>query len=223
MLSLSSTQILTSRNGDFTGGVGPAVDIRPPQQVLSWSWCTCRASKRWSNVMVASVQKKQTARRKRLPTCWLNVVLVFLPQQRRTRLERPIGLLASWRRRWCRDDRRHSLSLVSKRITVMASRLTLLIGAEGNKEKPVTANLNKERYTAFSNESARVRQRLTKKPRAEAALKAQELVKRIPISMGSDRSGFPCDYCSYTIYTCVLAASTDLYYRRWAFELGRRT
>jgi outer membrane protein assembly factor BamC len=59
---------------------------------------------------------------------------------------------------------------------------------EAGQVKPVTAT-NKERYNALMTNLVTARYDLDL--REEAARKAEELVKHIPITMGADRSGFP--------------------------------
>lgn len=64
-----------------------------------------------------------------------------------------------------------------------------LIGWRENGQVQTVSTTNKERYNAFMTNL--VTTRYDSDVRAEAARRAQELVKQIPITMGSDRSGFP--------------------------------
>ncbi|KGK12498.1 outer membrane protein assembly factor BamC, partial [Vibrio navarrensis] len=67
-------------------------------------------------------------------------------------------------------------------------RISLIDWREGTQIKPVTLT-NKERYNVFMTNL--VTSQYDQNKRDEAQRKAQELVKQIPITMGSDRSGFP--------------------------------
>eukprot|EP01029_Cantina_marsupialis_P018565 TRINITY_DN4274_c0_g1_i2.p1 TRINITY_DN4274_c0_g1~~TRINITY_DN4274_c0_g1_i2.p1 ORF type:complete len:130 (+),score=16.19 TRINITY_DN4274_c0_g1_i2:1-390(+) len=67
-------------------------------------------------------------------------------------------------------------------------KMKLIDWREGGKDKPVT-RVNEERYNTLMTNL--VTARYDRDLREEAARRAQELVKSIPISMGTDRSGLP--------------------------------
>lgn len=67
-------------------------------------------------------------------------------------------------------------------------KINLVDWREGTELKPVTVT-NKERYNVFMTNL--VTSQYDQVKRDEAQRRAQELVKQIPITMGTDRSGFP--------------------------------
>ncbi|NOH98452.1 outer membrane protein assembly factor BamC [Vibrio sp. 99-70-13A1] len=171
--------------GEFTGGVGPTVDIRPPQQILELI-PGARAERQNGEVTLWLLRKDEADR------VWQTAVDMLSARQIDIREQSEDSVETGWVT-WISEDEetevgsRYSISRFEAN-NRFGFKINLIDWREGTTVQPVTAT-NKERYNAFMTNlvTARYDQDL----RDEAALKAQELVKRIPITMGSDRSGFP--------------------------------
>ncbi|OLQ90677.1 outer membrane protein assembly factor BamC [Vibrio panuliri] len=171
--------------GNYTGGIGNRVDIRPPQQVLElipgarierengdvsiWLLNKDEADKVWQTAQTLITEREIGVREQsdsRIETDWITWVAEdeSLPLSTRYELARSV------------QNGRQVISLA------------LIDWREGSEEQPVTFT-NKERYSALMANLLTARYDLD--IRKEAERKASELIKQIPISMGTDRSGLP--------------------------------
>lgn len=172
-------------SGDFSGGIGPIVDIRPPQQVLELI-PGARVERQNGEVTLWMIRQDEADK------VW-QTALTMLD-------ERKIGIVAQtdttietdWVN-WTAEDEEVELGsryLIShiEANNRFGFKISLIDWREAGKELPVSMT-NKERYNVFMTNL--VTSRYDTDLREEAARKAQELVKKIPITMGTDRSGFP--------------------------------
>ncbi|OBT16920.1 outer membrane assembly protein BamC [Vibrio sp. UCD-FRSSP16_10] len=171
--------------GDYVGGIGKEVDIRPPQQVLEL------------------IPGARTEQNDGVVTLWL------LTQDDRDKVwqtakdmieARDIKLLDSSDDRletdwivWHEEDEEETLSsrYLIERFEANSRfgfRISLIAWKEGSTEMPVSYT-DKERYNTFMTNI--VMSRYDDAVRAEAAKQALQLVKVIPLSLGKDRSGLP--------------------------------
>lgn len=171
--------------GDFVGGIGKEVDIRPPQQVLELI-PGARAERRQGETTLWLLRDSE------LDTVWATALKMLderniaIREQTATRVETDWVI-------WKSEDEDHELGARYAIDRVKAAgrhgfKISLIDWQEAGVEKPVTQT-NKERYNALMTNLVTARYDLDL--REEAERKAQELVKHIPISMGSDRSGLP--------------------------------
>ncbi|EKO3960035.1 outer membrane protein assembly factor BamC [Vibrio fluvialis] len=171
--------------GDFKGGIGPVVDIRPPQQVLELI-PGARAERQNGEVTLWMIRKDEADK------VWQVAKTMMQEHNIKALQENANHIETDWVT-WVSEDEdtemgsRYELSRVEAN-NRYGFKISLIDWREGGKQKPVTAT-NKERYNAFMTNL--VTSRYDQDVRAEAARKAQELVKQIPVTMGSDRSGFP--------------------------------
>ncbi|OED90172.1 outer membrane protein assembly factor BamC [Vibrio crassostreae] len=172
-------------NGEFSGGTGREVDIRPPQQVLELI-PGARAERQNGEVTLWLLRAEEADR------VWQTAVDMLAQRGIGIREQSENEIETDWVT-WVSEDEdveigsRYSISRFQAN-NRHGFKINLIDWREGTEEKTVTAT-NKERYNAFLTNL--VMAKYDENLRAEAALKAQELVKRIPISMGADRSGFP--------------------------------
>lgn len=171
--------------GEFQGGIGRSVDIRPPQQVLELI-PGARAERQNGEVTLWMIKQDEADK------VWQTALAMLK--------ERDIGIAAQSENQidtdwvtWVSEDEEVEIGSRYQISRVMANnrfgfKISLTGWREGGKEIPVSAT-NKERYNAFMTNL--VTARYDTDLRQEAARKAQQLVKQIPITMGSDRSGFP--------------------------------
>lgn len=171
--------------GPFDGDIGRKVDIRPPQQVLDL------------------IPGARSEIKDGVVTLWLlreeEINKVWLTVQE-TIKERNIKLLDDGANRietdwvaWESDDEDSQLGARYLFEKFEANnrygfRSSLIEWREEGQVKQVSRT-NKERYNTFMTNF--VTSTYDQKLRAEAEKKALQLVKRIPISMGKDRSGLP--------------------------------
>ncbi len=172
--------------GNYVGGIGKNVDIRPPQQVLElipgarlergrdgevtlWLLRKNEQDKVWNTVQGMVADKKipvESQTDSRIETGWV-----------------------TW------DSADEDMEIGSRyEITRTESggrygfKVSLIDWREGNQVKQVTPT-NRERYSVFMTNL--VTARYDQQVREDAQRKAQELVKQIPVTMGTDRSGLP--------------------------------
>lgn len=171
--------------GEYIGGTGRDVDIRPPQQVLEL------------------IPGARTEQRDGVITLWL------LTEDERNKVwqtaqdmmsERDIKLKESTDNAietdwivWEEEDEEETLSsryLIERfeQNSRYGFRISLIAWKEGRQEQSVSYT-NKERYNTLMTNL--VMSRYDQVVREEAAKQALELVKVIPLSMGKDRSGLP--------------------------------
>ncbi|NVD07170.1 outer membrane protein assembly factor BamC [Vibrio sp. JPW-9-11-11] len=171
--------------GEFTGGTGREVDIRPPQQVLELI-PGARAERKRGETTLWLLREDE------LDKVWQTAQKMLNERAIKIRQETPTRIETDWVT-WVSED--EDLEIGSRyQIDRVASagrhgfRISLIDWREGGKQRPVTAT-NKERYNALMTNLVTARYDLDL--REEAARKAEQLVKKIQVTMGSDRSGFP--------------------------------
>lgn len=172
-------------NQAFAGEIGAGVDIRSPQQVLALI-PGARVVKNANGVTLVLANSEELAGVWSLTKTMLTEQGIALREQTASRLE------TEWVS-WTNED---DETQVSSRYTIEKSekpgdnsyQITLIDWREGEKDEPVSV-INKERYSILMTNL--VMSRYDAKVREEARLRAQELVKQIPITMGQDRSGLP--------------------------------
>ncbi|MGL6258097.1 outer membrane protein assembly factor BamC [Vibrio sp. WXL103] len=172
--------------GEFQGEIGRQVDIRPPQQILEL-------------IPGARIERGESGE----ATLWLLRAdeMDRVWQTAQTMLnERDIALVSQTDQRietdwvsWISEDEdvelgsRYEISRFEAN-NRFGFKVSLIDWREDGKELPVSAT-NRERYNVLM--TNQVTGRYDQDLREEAERKAQELVKQIPISMGTDRSGLP--------------------------------
>ncbi|RJX68488.1 outer membrane protein assembly factor BamC [Vibrio sinensis] len=171
--------------GDYKGGVGNKVDIRPPQQVLALI-PGARTEVRDGEVTIWLIQPTEQAKVWDTAKSMIDSNNIGLTKQSDNELE------TDWVN-WTSEDEDVTIEARYKLSRVEANnrhgvQVTLIDWRKGGQDVAVTATEN-ERYTVLVTNL--ITARYDTDLRAEAAKKAQELVKHIPISMGSDRSGLP--------------------------------
>lgn len=171
--------------GDFQGGIGHEVDIRPPQQILEL-------------IPGARVENKlgETTlwllREDELNKVWQTALTMLNERNISLREQSESKVVTDWVV-WTSEDEdtevgaRYEINKIQEDGRY-GFQLSLVDWQQGGDQKPVTLT-NKERYNTLMTNLVTARYDL--ELREEAARKAQELVKYIPITMGSDRSGFP--------------------------------
>ncbi|AXB32126.1 outer membrane protein assembly factor BamC [Vibrio campbellii] len=172
--------------GNYAGGIGKEVDIRPPQQVLElipgarldrsndgevtlWLLRKDELDKVWQTVQEMVSENKipvENQTDNRIETGWVTWNSPDEDMEIGSRYEITRGEM----------NGRHGF------------KVSLIDWREGNQVKEVTRT-NRERYNVFMTNL--VTARYDQHVRKEAQRKAQELVKHIPITMGKDRSGLP--------------------------------
>ncbi|PMH41061.1 outer membrane assembly protein BamC [Vibrio sp. 10N.286.49.B3] len=171
--------------GNFAGGVGKTVDIRPPQQVLDLI-PGARSEVKNGEVTLWLLQESEVDSVWQTAMDMLENIDVGLVEQSTDHVATDWVL-------WKAEDEdvtigsRYDISRFSAN-NRYGFKINLIDWREGSEVKEVSFT-NKERYNALMTNlvTAKYDQNL----RDEARLRAQELVKQIPISMGRDRSGFP--------------------------------
>ncbi|MFH4679013.1 outer membrane protein assembly factor BamC [Vibrio diabolicus] len=172
--------------GNYAGGVGKDVDIRPPQQVLELIPGARLDRSSDGEVTLWLLRKDE------LDKVWQTVQNMVsaneIPAESQTDSRIETGWV-TW------DSPDEELEIGSRYEIVRAEangrhgfKVSLIDWREGNQVKEVTAT-NRERYNVFMTNL--VTARYDQEVREEAQRKAQELVKQIPITMGKDRSGLP--------------------------------
>ncbi len=172
--------------GDFSGGVGKVVDIRPPQQVLELIPGARLDRSKDGEVTLWLLRKDEQDK------VWKTVQGMVADRNIPVESQTDSRIETGWVT-WNSAD--EEMEIGSRYvITRMESggrygfQVSLIDWREGNQVKPVTP-INRERYNVFMTNL--VTARYDQQVREEAQRKAQELVKHIPITMGTDRSGLP--------------------------------
>ncbi|MBA5762023.1 outer membrane protein assembly factor BamC [Vibrio sp. 404] len=171
--------------GDFTGGVGKQVDIRPPQQVLELI-PGARIERANGDVTIWLLKQEDADR------VWKTAQTLLAERDLSAREQSDSHIETEWTT-WVSEDEDTPLS-ARYELTRFTSngrhaiKLALIDWRQGSQELPVTFT-NKERYSALMANLLTARYDLD--IRQEAERKASELIKQIPISMGTDRSGLP--------------------------------
>ncbi|EKO3580992.1 MULTISPECIES: outer membrane protein assembly factor BamC [Vibrio] len=175
----------TIPEGQFPGKIGRKVDIRPPQQILELI-PGARAERQNGEVTLWMIRQDEADRVWQTALTMMEERGIGAVEQSDNRVE------TSWIN-WVSEDEDTTLGSRYELTRVEANnrfgfKISLIDWREDGKSMPVTAS-NKERYNAFMTNL--VTSRYDQQVREEATRRAQELVKQIPITMGSDRSGLP--------------------------------
>lgn len=171
--------------GDFKGGVGTEVDIRPPQQVLELI-PGARAESQNGKVTLWMIRQDEADK------VWQTALMMMREHNIKARQQSDSHVETDWVT-WIAEDEdteigsRYELNRVEANNRYGLS--VELVDWRESGERQAVSMTNKERYSVLMTNL--VTSRYDQEVRAEAERKAQELVKQIPISMGSDRSGFP--------------------------------
>ncbi|MCR9337958.1 outer membrane protein assembly factor BamC [Vibrio alginolyticus] len=172
--------------GNYAGGVGKDVDIRPPQQVLELIPGARLDRSSDGEVTLWLLRKDE------LDKVWQTVQNMVAANEIPVESQTDSRIETGWVT-WDSPD--EELEIGSRYEIVRAEvngrhgfKVSLIDWREGNQVKEVTAT-NRERYNVFMTNL--VTARYDQEVREEAQRKAQELVKQIPITMGKDRSGLP--------------------------------
>ncbi len=170
---------------NYPGELGPAVDIRPPQQVLALI-PGARTVKDSDGVTLMLAKPEE------LTKVWTLTQRLITEQNIQLRNQSASVMETDWVN-WMNEDEENAIGSryrieKSSDSSSNSYRITLIDWREGSVEKPVSA-INKERYSILMTNL--ITARYDQQERDLARLRAQELVKQIPISMGQDRSGLP--------------------------------
>lgn len=171
--------------GNFSGGIGQEVDIRPPQQILELI-PGARYERNQGEITLWLIKQEEAEE------VWQTVLNMLAERQIPIQASSETHVETGWLV-WKSEDEETD---IGSRYSVdrfeannrYGFRISLIDWREGTQIKPVTLT-NKERYNVFMTNL--VTSQYDQNKRDEAQRKAQELVKQIPITMGSDRSGFP--------------------------------
>ncbi|ELR64341.1 Outer membrane protein NlpB [Photobacterium marinum] len=170
---------------NFQGELGAGVDIRPPQQVLALI-PGARAVKDADGVSLLLLKPEE------LTKVWQLTQRLISERNIKLRSQSANAMETDWVN-WTNEDEESEIGsryLIEKSSEVnrYSYKISLIDWREGGKTTPVSA-INKERYSILMTNL--VMSRYDEQERELARLRAQELVKQIPISMGQDRSGLP--------------------------------
>ncbi|WP_299021776.1 outer membrane protein assembly factor BamC [uncultured Photobacterium sp.] len=170
---------------NFPGELGADVDIRPPQQVLALI-PGARTVKDADGVTLLLVKPDE------LTKVWQLTQRLISEKNIQLRSQSADVMETDWVN-WSNEDEESEIGSRYRIEKTSAPnrysyRISLIDWREGGENKPVSA-INKERYSILMTNL--VTSRYDQQVRDQAKLRAQELVKQIPISMGQDRSGLP--------------------------------
>ncbi len=171
--------------GDFVGGTGREVDIRPPQQILEL--IPGARYERTNGVSTVWLLKQEER-----DLVWETLEQLLTDEQIEIREQTAEQIESEWVE-WTLPDEeqtvysRHTFSKLEANGRFGFS-VELVDWREGSQTKLVSVT-NRERYNTFM--TNRITSQYDQNLRDQAAAEAEQLVKRIPISMGSDKSGLP--------------------------------
>ncbi|HFQ5130037.1 TPA: outer membrane protein assembly factor BamC [Vibrio vulnificus] len=171
--------------GEFTGGIGKQVDIRPPQQILELI-PGARYERSQGEVTLWLIKQEEA------DEVWQTVKDMLAERQIPINMQSDTHIETGWVT-WRSEDEEMEIGSRYAIDRFEANnrhgfKINLIDWREGTELKPVTVT-NKERYNVFMTNL--VTSQYDQVKRDEAQRRAQELVKQIPITMGTDRSGFP--------------------------------
>lgn len=171
--------------GEFDGGVGKEVDIRPPQQVLELI-PGARIEEQNGEVSVWLVKQEDVDK------LWQTVLTLIERRNIGLVKETDSELETDWLK-WSSEDEDNEFGSRYKIEKLSQNRrsgfqISLIDWQVDGKQSEVT-KANKARYNILMTNL--VTSAYDEQLREEARIRAEELVKRIPISMGQDRSGLP--------------------------------
>ncbi len=172
--------------GDFAGGVGKEVDIRPPQQVLELIPGARLDRSRNGEVTLWLLRKDEQDK------VWNTVQGMVADQKIPVENQTDSRIETGWVT-WNSADEDTE---IGSRYEILRTesggrygfKISLIDWREGNQVKQVTP-INRERYNVLMTNL--VTARYDQQAREEAQRKVQAFVKHIPITMGTDRSGLP--------------------------------
>ncbi len=171
--------------GDFKGEIGRDVDIRPPQQILELI-PGARVEEENGEITLWMIQEKEADQ------VWETAKGILANNGVKLRQNTNDLIETDWMV-WVSEDEdvelgsRHEVTRFNAN-NRYGFKIRLIEWREAGEVKEVS-RANKERYNTLMTNF--VAARYDTLLREEAARKAEQLVKQIPISMGSDRSGFP--------------------------------
>lgn len=171
--------------GAYQGKIGRDVDIRPPQQVLELI-PGARIERQGSSVTMWLLQKDE------MDKVWATVQQMMAKQNIKALKQSDSEIETDWVT-WVSADEDTEIGSRYRITRTEAGnrygfKTELVDWREGNQIKPVTRT-NEERYNTLLTNL--ITARYDANLREEAAIRASELIKTIPISMGTDRSGLP--------------------------------
>ncbi|ALM70202.1 outer membrane protein assembly factor BamC [Vibrio vulnificus] len=171
--------------GEFAGGIGKQVDIRPPQQILELI-PGARYERSQGEVTLWLIKQEEA------DEVWQTVKDMLAERQIPIDMQSDTHIETGWVT-WRSEDEEMEIGSRYAIDRFEANnrhgfKINLIEWREGTELKPVTVT-NKERYNVFMTNL--VTSQYDQVKRDEAQRRAQELVKQIPITMGTDRSGFP--------------------------------
>ncbi|HFQ5175401.1 TPA: outer membrane protein assembly factor BamC [Vibrio vulnificus] len=171
--------------GEFAGGIGKQVDIRPPQQILELI-PGARYERNQGEVTLWLIKQEEA------DEVWQTVKDMLAERQIPIDMQSDTHIDTGWVT-WRSEDEEMEIGSRYAIDRFEANnrhgfKINLIEWREGTELKPVTVT-NKERYNVFMTNL--VTSQYDQVKRDEAQRRAQELVKQIPITMGTDRSGFP--------------------------------
>ncbi|EHW0633873.1 outer membrane protein assembly factor BamC [Vibrio vulnificus] len=171
--------------GEFAGGIGKQVDIRPPQQILELI-PGARYERNQGEVTLWLIKQEEA------DEVWQTVKDMLAERQIPIDMQSDTHIETGWVT-WRSEDEEMEIGSRYAIDRFEANnrhgfKTNLVDWREGTELKPVTVT-NKERYNVFMTNL--VTSQYDQVKRDEAQRRAQELVKQIPITMGTDRSGFP--------------------------------
>ncbi|AUJ35861.1 outer membrane protein assembly factor BamC [Vibrio vulnificus] len=171
--------------GEFTGGIGKQVDIRPPQQILELI-PGARYERSQGEITLWLIKQEEA------DEVWQTVKDMLAERQIPIDMQSDTHIETGWVT-WRSEDEEMEIGSRYAIDRFEANnrhgfKINLIEWREGTELKPVTLT-NKERYNVFMTNL--VTSQYDQVKRDEAQRRAQELVKQIPITMGTDRSGFP--------------------------------
>ncbi|HDY7831086.1 TPA: outer membrane protein assembly factor BamC [Vibrio vulnificus] len=171
--------------GEFAGGIGKQVDIRPPQQILELI-PGARYERSQGEVTLWLIKQEEA------DEVWQTVKDMLAERQIPIDMQSDTHIETGWVT-WRSEDEEMEIGSRYAIDRFEANnrhgfKINLIDWREGTELKPVTVT-NKERYNVFMTNL--VTSQYDQVKRDEAQRRAQELVKQIPITMGTDRSGFP--------------------------------
>ncbi len=171
--------------GDYKGAIGKQVDIRPPQEVLDLISGT-QVEQKNGDAVLWFYNPAQ------LPKVWQTTKNVLQSRKVATTVNTDTEIKTDWVT-WNSKDEDGPISAKYdikelKNAERSGIQVTLTDWKEGSKES-APSGLEKSRYAALMMNL--ITNQYAEDVRAEDAKKAQELIKQIPITMGTDRSGLP--------------------------------
>lgn len=171
--------------GNFTGGVGESVDIRPPQQILALI-PGVRSELHDGEVTLWMANQVEADH------VWETVITTLKTHHIGLKTQTEEGIETDWVA-WDTfdEDRRLEGRYAMTRLVLngrYAIKMTLTDWRENGQKSPISVT-NQERYSALM--ANWVTTSYDQEQRDKAERLAQQRVNMIPISMGSDRSGFP--------------------------------